>query len=97
MVQTLGMCEFGPREDATSKAGKALTTTKWIDRAKKNDAGRELVTCVFFAAMPPLEAKQALFAYVAGVREKRREHGQDEMKLMFVDVRKAHSNAKCDV
>ena len=56
-----------------------------------------MVTCVFFAAMPPLEAKQALFAYVAGVREKRREHGQDEMKLMFVDVRKAHSNAKCDV
>ena len=30
------------------------------------------------------------------VREKRREQGHDEVKLMFVDVRKAHLNAKCD-
>ena len=38
-----------------------------------------------FAAMPPLMAKRALFAYVAGVREKRREQGQDEVKLFFIE------------
>ena len=48
------------------------------------------------AAMPPLEAKKALFAFVAGMREKRRAQGHDEVKLMFVDVKKAHLNAKCD-
>ena len=38
-----------------------------------------------FVAMPPLEANQACFACVAGVREKRREKGQDEVKLMFIE------------
>ena len=49
-----------------------------------------------FAAMPPLEAKRALFAFVAGMCEKRRVQGHDEVKLVFVDVKKAHLNAKCD-
>ena len=31
-----------------------------------------------------------------GVREKRRAQGHDKMKVMFVDVKKAHLNAKCD-
>ena len=30
------------------------------------------------------------------MREKRREQGQDEVKLMFIDVKKAHFNAKFD-
>ena len=42
------------------------------------------------------EAKEALFAFVAGAREKRRFRGLAEMKLMFVDVKKAHVNARCD-
>ena len=49
-----------------------------------------------FAAMPPLEAKTALFAHVAGVREKRRQQGQHEVKLVFIDAKEAHLNAKCD-
>ena len=49
-----------------------------------------------FAAMLPLEAKKALFAFVAVVLEKRRAQGHDEVKLMFVDVKKAHLSAKCD-
>ena len=40
-----------------------------------------------FEAMPPLEAKKALFAFVAEVREKRRAQGHEEV---------AHLNAKCD-
>ena len=48
--------------------------------------------------MPPLETQKALFAYVAGVREKRREQGQDEVKLVFIalTVKKAHLDAKCE-
>ena len=44
--------------------------------------------------MPLLEAKKALFACVAGVLEKRRDQDQHEMKLMFIDVEKAHLNAR---
>ena len=44
-----------------------------------------------------LEAMKApFFAYVAGVGEKSREQGQDEVKLMFIDVKKKHFNTKCD-
>ena len=43
-----------------------------------------------------LEVNEALFACVAMVREKRREQGLDEVKLMFIDVKKAHFHAKCD-
>ena len=75
-----------------SNAGKALTTTKWVDRVKKNDDRREFVRrrlmardfkpkreCLrddMFAVMPPLEAEKASLAYVAGVREKQRQQGQ---------------------
>ena len=37
--------------------------------------------------------KKALFAYVAGVRE-RRHKGQAEVKLMLIDVKKAHIKGK---
>ena len=30
LVETLGMYDFGSWQEATSKAGKAPTTTKWI-------------------------------------------------------------------
>ena len=49
-----------------------------------------------FAAMPPLGAQRALFAYVAGVRAKRRDQGQDEVELMCIDEKRAHLFAKCD-
>ena len=48
-----------------------------------------------FAAMPPLEAKTALFAFVAGAGEKQRRRGLAEVKLMFVNV-KARFDARCD-
>ena len=41
MVGTLRVLEIGSWEETTSKAGKAPTTTKWIDRVKKYDDGRE--------------------------------------------------------
>ena len=112
MIKTLKMFEFGSWEDATSITIKMPTTTKWVDRAKKDEDGNTFLRCRLvardfkpkqegstndlFAAMPPLEAEKALFAFVAGVREKRRAQGDDEVKLMFVDAKKAHLNAKCD-
>ena len=109
MVKTLEMFEFGSWQEATLKAGKAWTMTKWIDRVTMGDDGREFVRCPlvardfkprregprddFFAAMPPLGAKRVLFAYVAGVREKRREQRQ-EVKPMFINMKKAHLNAE---
>ena len=92
--------------------GKEPTTTKWVEGKKMDDDGNEFVRCRLvgrdfkprhegpredlFAAMPPLEAKKALFAMVAGVRGRRRRRGLDEVKIMFIDVKKAHLNAKCD-
>ena len=112
MVKTLGMFEFGSWQEGTSKAGKAPTTTELIDRVKLDDDGREFVRCRLvardfkpgregprddlFAAMPPWKTNKALSACVAGGREKRREQGQDEVKLVVIDVKKAHFNAKCD-
>ena len=74
--------------------GKCSSDADWWARdfKPKHEGPRDDL----FAAMPPLEAKKALFAFVAGMREKRRAQGHDEMKLMFVDVKKTHLNAKCD-
>ena len=89
------------------KTSKMPTTTKWVDRATKDDNGQMFVRCRLvardfkpkrkgprddlFAAMQPLEAKKALFAFFAGVRERRRVQGHDEVMLMFVDVKKGTS------
>ena len=112
IVKTLGMYEFGLWEEATPKAGKAPTTTKWADCLKRDNNDREFVRCRLvardfkpwregprddvFAAMPPLESKKALFACVARVRKKWREQGLDEVQPMFLDVKKTHFNAKCE-
>ena len=45
--------------------------------------------------MPPLEAEKALFAFVVGSARQAQERGLAEMKLMFVDVKKEHHNARC--
>ena len=43
-----------------------------------------------FAAVPPLEPKKLMFRMVAVVT------GIEEVKLMFIDLRKAHLIARCD-
>ena len=50
----------------------------------------------FFGAMPPLESKKLVFRMVAGVRGQPRRNGLVKVKLMFIDVRKAHLNAVCE-
>ena len=68
-------------QDAMTKRGKIPTTTKWVDGVKKADDGRDFERCrsvagkfnptrsiyeQLVAAMPPLEAKEALPAFNAG-------------------------------
>ena len=45
IVKTLGMFEIGSWEEGRSKAGKAPTATKWIDRGNNDDDGRDFVRC----------------------------------------------------
>ena len=112
MIKKLDMFEFGTYEEAISRGGKEPTTTKWIDGWKADEKGGRFVRSRLvgrdfkgknkeeredlFAAMPPLETKKLLFRMVAAARGQRRRKGAKEMKLMFIDVRKAHLNAKCD-
>ena len=83
------------------------TTTKWVDRAKKDDKKKTFVRCSVVARdfKPKREgpscdaaagSNKGFVRVRCRVREKRREQGHDEVKLMFVDVKKAHLNAKCD-
>ena len=112
MVNTLKMFEFGSEEEAWARGGKRPTTTKWVEGWKADEQGgrfvrsrlvgrdfkprREGARDDLFASMPPLEAKKVLFRIVAGVRGQRRRKREREMKLMFIDVRKAHLNAECN-
>jgi hypothetical protein len=89
---------------------KKPTTTKWVEGWKVDDDGGRFVRSrlvgrdfkvkregprdELFAGTPPLEAKKMLFRRVAGIRGWRRKRGMPEEKLMFIDVRKAHLNAK---
>ena len=49
-----------------------------------------------FAATPPLEAKKALFRIGARKMAGHNTIRARKMKLLFIDVRKAHLNAHCD-
>ena len=105
----IGVWEESTWEDCLANTGKPPVTTKWVDidkgrngevkvrsrlvardfRVKGDDRQFEV-----FAAMPPIEAKRLLFrmAMMDGAvgGDKRR----GAVKLMFVDIKKAHLNGK---
>ena len=68
--------------------------SRWVARdfKEKGDKDREDL----FASMPPLEAKKALFQMAAARMKGKRTRGGRRMKMLFVDVRKAHLNGICD-
>ena len=89
-------------EECWKVIGKQPISTKWVDLRKGADVRSRWVARDFkpklerdredlFASMPPLEAKKLLF-------QKSREIRKDgkKMKLLFIDVRKAHLNGICD-
>ena len=46
-----------------------------------------------FAAVPRLESKKLM---LTAAREQRRRRELEEMKLMFIDVNRAHLHARCE-
>jgi hypothetical protein len=70
--------------------GKIDMRCRWVARdfKKKGDKDREDL----FAAMPPLEAKKLLVKLAAPRMQGRHTRRGEKMKLMFIDVRKAHLN-----
>lgn len=86
------------------RTGKAPVSTKCVDVAKGSDVRLRWVARDFkpkgekdradvFAAMPPLEANRMLFRKFATQANLKGEH---KMKLMLIDVKKAHLNEQCD-
>ncbi|MEM8827096.1 MAG: hypothetical protein AAGD40_09285, partial [Pseudomonadota bacterium] len=80
--------------DKNDDEGGRFVRCRLVGRDFKTKVGRKQEE--LFAAMPPLEAKKLLFRMAARVRGARRRKGLEEIKLMFIDVRKAHLNAKCE-
>ena len=92
-----------------SRGGKQPTTTKWLDRWKADVKGGCFLSCRLvgrnfteegvekredlFAAVPRLESKKLM---LAAAREQRRRRELEEMKLMFIDVNRAHLHARCE-
>ena len=106
-VKGIRVYEERPIEECWERTGKnpigtrwvdilkgALTRSRWVAQGfkKKGDDNREDL----FAAMPPLEAKKALFRLAAPRLLGRHNRRKEQVKLMFIDVRKAHLNAQCN-
>jgi hypothetical protein len=106
-MKKIGLFDLVPVEDCWKSTGKDPITTKWVDVNKgsmeKPDVRCRLVARDFkpkgeagradlFAAMPPLEAKKLLFQKAAVENARNRARGKKGIKIMFVDVKKAHLN-----
>ena len=93
LVKTSEMFEFASWEESTLEVGMIPTTTKRIDRVKKDEGGNALVKCQLAACdfNPRREV-----GYVSGVGEKGREKSHGQVKLVFTDMKNAHFNATCE-
>ena len=85
-MKKIDMFEFVKTEECWERLGHGPVSTKWVDVAKVDDQGREVVRCRLvgrdfkpkgerdredlFAAMPPLEAKKLLFRMMATERNR---------------------------
>ena len=105
-MEKIGMFEDSSEQECWERTGAAPTTTRWVSVRKTLDDGEEIVRSRLvgrdfkdsrgvsedlFAATPPLEALKLLFR-MSMVQEE----GEEEDKLMFIDVRKAHLIPRCD-
>jgi len=100
-IEAKGIWEKVPTSLCYEKTGKAPTSGKWVDVQKEAGVRSRYVGRDFkpkgedpraeiFASMPPLEAKKILFSRAASqIGEKRK------LKLLFIDIKKAHMNAVC--
>ena len=108
-MQGIGVWEESTREECWASTGKLPVTTKWVDvdkgrngevkvrsrlvardfRVKGDDRQFEV-----FAAMPPIEAKRLLFRMAMMDGSVGGDKRRGAVKLMFVDIKKAHLNGK---
>jgi len=89
------------------RTGNPPVTTKWV-RVNKGTSEAPDVRCrlvardfkpkgerdrsEIFAAMPPLESKKLLFQQAVTQNARNRRSGEDGIKVMLIDVKKAHLN-----
>ena len=105
-MEKIKMFEDSTEEECWNRTGAAPTSTRWVSVQKTLDSGEKIVRSRLvgrdfkdshgthedlFAATPPLEALKLLLrtSMVQG-------DGEEETKIMFVDVRKAHLIPPCD-
>ena len=108
-MQKIGVYVEVPTEECVSNTGAGPLSVRWID-TDKGKGMEELIRSRLvardfkakgcgdrpdlFAATPPLEALRMLLR-MARMRRTRRS-GRKKCKLLFIDVKKAHLNAKVD-
>ena len=106
-VKGLRVYEERPIEECWDRTGKNPIGTRWVDILKGARTRSRWVAQDFkktgdgdredlFAAMPPLDAKKALFRIGAPRMKGRMNRRNQPMKMMCIDVWKAHLNAKCN-
>ena len=94
------------KDDCWARKGGAPMSTKWV-RVNQGTSSNPIVRArlvardfktkgkeSMFAAMPPLEAKELLFPMCAKEPLVYREGKWQRLKLLFIDVNKAHLNGK---
>lgn len=103
-IRGLPLYEEASLEECRARTGKGPISTKWVDIAKGGEVRSRWVARDFkpkgerdradlFTAMPPLEAKRMLFRRFAVQSNLK---GKRKMKLMLIDVKKAHLNGLCE-
>ena len=108
-MQDLGVWEQSSAQECLAKTGRKPTSTKWVDVDKGRDGEvlvrSRLVARDFkvkgdsrgfdvFAATPPLELKRLLFRMARTAGSVGGCDADGPVKLMFVDVKKAHLNGE---
>ena len=108
-MEGLGVWERSSLEECRRLTGEDPVSTRWVDIDKGRDREVEvrsrLVARDFktrggasdfdvFAAMPPLEAKRMLIRMARVKGAVRGQPSRGKVKLMFVDVKKAHLNGR---
>ena len=108
-MQRIGVWEESTLEECLKMTGKNPVSTRWVDVDKGRDEvsdirsrlcardfkvrgdGREFDV---FASMPPLESKRMLFRMAVAAGAIKADRRKGKVKLMFIDVKKAHLNGK---
>ena len=106
-MQKIQLYDVVDTNECWTQTGKPPVTTKWV-RVNRGTSAEPDVRCrlvardfkpkgerdrsEIFAAMPPLESKKLLFQQAVSQNARNRRSGEDGIKVMLIDVKKAHLN-----